>query len=142
MKTILELILQSQRIFDKAEKIALNPERSAKSKGYGITSIIFSILAIIGAVGLPFLCYTLFVLGLTTNLLIIGNIFLVSFAVTLLALPILLAFYAIIFSRAQRKINQLKINNVSKHLSRISMLLSLVFLIIVVIYVININQTA
>lgn len=142
MKTILEFFLQSRLIYARAEKIALNPERAAKSKGYGISSIIFSILAIGGAVGFPFLCYSLFVLGTTTYLAIIGNIFVILLAIMLLFVPIYFAIFAVIFARAQRKVNQSKLTTVSKHLARISLLLSIALLVVVVVYLVNLNQTS
>ena len=142
MKTILNFILQERIIYNRAEKIALNAERGTKSKSMAITSIIFSIIAIIGAVGLPFLCYSMFVTALTTNLAIIGNIFLFCFAVSLLPAPIMLARFAIVFSRAQRKINQLKIGTVSKHLARVSIILSLALLVGVIIYLVGLNNLA
>lgn len=135
LRGILEYVSQEVIIYQKARKIATNEEKSAKSKGFGITSIIFSILAILGAVGMPFLCYYLFVIALSTNLAIIGNIVLICFAITLFLVPILSARYAVVFSRAQRIINKSKISTVSKHLARVSLILSISLLIIITVYV-------
>lgn len=135
LKGLLEHITQEVIIYQKAKKMAADPEKSEKSKGLGITSIIFSILAIVGAVGLPFISYALIVTSLSTNLAIIGNIVLFCFAITILIIPVLIARYAIVFSRAQRIVNKKKIGTVSGFLGWISFILSLVILVVLCFYV-------
>lgn len=140
LKGLLEHFTQEVVIYQKARKLATNEEKSSKSKGFGITSIIFSILAIIGAIGLPYVSYLMLVAALKTNLAIIGNIVLICLAITILVIPIFLARYGIILSRAQRIINKLKIGSVSRYLGWISFILSVGLVIVLTVYILGTKQ--
>ncbi|MDD2227264.1 MAG: hypothetical protein PHH71_01605 [Clostridia bacterium] len=133
-------IFQEMLIYRRADRIAANPEKCEKSKGMGITSIIFSILAILLAAGAPFLSYYIIIASLTTNLLIIGNIFFFAFGLLILIIPFYLARYAVVFSRAQRRINTLKIGKVSRILSWIATIASIIILVIIVLYLIALGK--
>ncbi|MDD2445998.1 MAG: hypothetical protein PHX09_04255 [Clostridia bacterium] len=131
-KGLLNYLMQDASIMNRARKIGANPELSETSKKMGVASIIFSSFAILIAIVGPFLSKLLIVAGFTTNLLIIGNIFVICFGIAILIIPFQLAAFALSYSRAQRSINNLKIGTVSKHFSRTSMLLSVIFLVVIV----------
>lgn len=140
LRGLFEYFTQEVMIYQKARKLATNEEKSSKSKSFGITSIVFSIISIIGAVGLPFVAYFMLVTALTTNLAIIGNIFLVVFAIAVLIIPILLARYGIVLSRAQRIVNKLKIGSVSRYLGWISFIISLGLVVVLTVYILGTKQ--
>jgi len=139
-RNLLNQMIQEAIIYKKADRIAANPEKCEKSKGMGITSVVISILTILLSIGAPFLSYYIIIASVTTNLLIIGNIFFFAFGIVILFIPFLMSRYAIVFSRAQRRINTLKIGKVSRILGWIACIASLIILIILVLYLISLGN--